>query len=79
MTGDTQGAVTCLLKAVELAPDDGQAIFNLGVITEAMGDLNAARQHYLRAQQQLSDFPTDILRNCEAKIRLQEERESKTD
>ena len=70
-SGDIKGALSYLSKAVELAPTDGQAIFNLAVVTEASGDLLAACQLYTQAQQHLPNFPSDILRNCEAKIRLQ--------
>eukprot|EP00045_Choanoeca_perplexa_P002641 m.25714 g.25714 ORF g.25714 m.25714 type:complete len:198 (+) comp11623_c0_seq2:1581-2174(+) len=70
-TGDIQGALINLTKAVELAPEDGQAVFNLAVVSEASGDLKAAYHLYTRAQALLPDFPKDLLRNCEAKIRAQ--------
>jgi tetratricopeptide (TPR) repeat protein len=38
------------LDALEIAPDDGQSHYNLGLVLLSQGDLPAARLHLQRAE-----------------------------
>jgi len=47
--GDYVGALAELRRAIDARPDDHAAIYNAGVICEAMGDYRQAKDYYQRA------------------------------
>jgi len=49
--GDYVGALAELRRAIDSRPDDHAAIYNAGVICEAMGDYSQAKDYYRRAVQ----------------------------
>jgi tetratricopeptide (TPR) repeat protein len=49
--GDYVGALAELRRAIDVRPDDHAAIYNAGVICEAMGDYGQAKDYYRRAIQ----------------------------
>eukprot|EP00730_Choanoeca_flexa_P014570 TRINITY_DN6415_c0_g1_i2.p2 TRINITY_DN6415_c0_g1~~TRINITY_DN6415_c0_g1_i2.p2 ORF type:complete len:113 (+),score=14.62 TRINITY_DN6415_c0_g1_i2:330-668(+) len=65
--GDIETAHTSLLRAVELAPDDGQALFNLAVVKEVRQEHQKALELYEKAKQYIPEIPDDMIRNCAAK------------
>jgi len=61
--GDYAGALVWFRKAIDARPDDHAALYNAGVMCEALADYNRAGQYYRRAGE-LSDN-TDYKIACE--------------
>jgi len=55
--GDYPGALASFRRAIDAAPGDHAALYNAGVVCEAMGDLRRANRFYRRAAR-LSDNST---------------------
>lgn len=68
--GDTTGALFILQKIIAASPMDAEANYHLGIVRAARGDLEMARQNFLRATKSDSTF----LEMVEARISTIDER-----
>ena len=55
--GDTEGAVKCHTKAIQINPDHAMAHYNLGLVFEKINNLNDAIASYRTALELKPDFP----------------------
>ena len=57
MKGDTQNAITCFNKAIQIKPNYPEAHYNLGIALQEQGDLTAAIASYNTALQLKPNYP----------------------
>ena len=57
MKGDTQNAITCFNKAIQIKPNYPEAHYNLGIALKEQGDLTAAIASYNTALQLKPNYP----------------------